>query len=411
MVESQAQSSRRPEQRLLLHLPATGFNNQRQSIVIGVVIASVLNRTLVLPKHLASNKHIGAVVATANLFNMEQLRTITPVVTTKGSRPIELAKGRPAIRANRQCCDVQLDDLQQVRSATQNFTSVHLLPTMGQAQAFFSSAFDARIEAVMERSIRSVFFACAASFIDRYHIVNALHFRAGDRAPMPLIQCETCNLMRNITHSSACTRPDGTAAGWADAVSCSLSHDEVRRGDGIYVATNLNTTQFESVSVPRFPTWRVDDGVEWEKLMTLLPQLGLSVVRWSDIANDAHPPSACNGLDMASGYVVSLIEQHICGLAPGHYFAHYSSSWDEYVLWLRHTREKRRSGVVGGAQVAQLTHFVNSDRLAIQMRRDDLRRRSAPDPALAVLLDAHNHEAHLNLTCSRCRGNLAGNTT
>lgn len=369
-------------------LPGTGLNNQRQALMQGLMLASILNWTLVLPVHFQSNKHMAIPMRIDGIFDLNRLREIAPITLAN------VAKGWPGILINHLCCDVRLEDLLRFRAAMENQTRLFLLPAMSQV-SFYSPALDARVETAVMRSIQTKFASCAESLVGEHQLVNALHFRGGDRQPLPLLNCEACNMTSSFTGLGylTCIREDGVAAGWADAVSCAISRGEIRTGESIYIATNLNSTSFHK-PLRSTHNWRGQDDSGYHELLSLLSTHNFKVLTWADVVGSA---KACPGIDLHNGYMVSVVEQHICGVVPGSFLPHFPSSWDEYALSLRYRRSRHH-----GPAAAQLKLLDEMFRRGIQTRRDAPNASTALNSAALALMENKFREVDLKIGCPRC---------
>ena len=380
---------------LHLHFPGTGWNNQRQNLVLGVLLARLLNRSLIAPKHIASNKHFERTrTHTDELVDTAYLNTLVPVSLRDGLR------AHPGMFLNTaQCCDLSGEDVAQLRAAAAVYPTVHLQPMWGPSIPFFAGALESQVEVVAAFSTRREFALCADEIIRHFGVVDALHLRAGDKDPMPLLDCEACGMRTNKSTGfpfPTCTRA-GLAMQFSDAIDCALAQGVVLPGNPLYVATNLNAVQVSRALNTTFAQRGAFE--KMSHILSYLAEKGTPVLTWNDVISSGTTPASCSGIDLTSGYMVSIVEQYICAHAPGYYFAQFPSSWDELVLWVRHVRGKS-AGVEAGRWVEQLLLYWRWTRTTNRMYRDSV---DGSTSHAVKLTDAHG-KAQFTLPCRRCLG-------
>ena len=397
-----------------------GMNNIRQVIIMSAVVASVLNRTLLLPRTLP-NRHARP-VATNKLWNVELLSRLLPagaVIMPAGLEPSSLGP-RARLSVNPWCCDVTADD---IRSSPQVIRSRFVpVVSLGSENCWvFPSTFFApslaRLVRALSGCVRSDISRCAARLtarldtrLDGAGTLHAMHLRVGDKTPCPLLQCEDCGWVSRSLRgfqdnncdckwSNLSTAAGGSGSGrrsgaarpadgeapppqlsieqyWRVAlagsrsggqketnailhersptmgehVECAMRRSRVQRGDSVYVATNAVAVE-----------------AHVEQLTTHLGSLGVRRLTWGDLAPLL--VEECPWLDAnltADGSVLSFMEQLLCANAPGHFFSHFYSSWDEQVLYLRTLLLRyRASAVTTDDAIGQHALFSSKVRAAL----------------------------------------------
>lgn len=226
-----------------------------------------------------------------------------------------------------------------------------------------------------------------------------------------------------------------TNAEMGDAIECAVSRQRACAGDGVYIATN-----------------RPADSAEIQRLSSTLHEHGLRPLTWEvDLAPlldqrkvvraDEHRPrpaeaamkaasekvrtaprptggkrdatrglrEVCAPLFRDDGSLdasaVSFVEQLVCAAVPGHFFAHFASSWSEFVLHLRATR-RRNGAVTFSDALGELALHESKLRVALATIQDQ---EAANSPAFRRAgthrMDASDSASSPNareLACGRC---------
>jgi hypothetical protein len=384
-----------------------GLNNHREVITMAAVIASIVNRTLVLPA-LLPNAHARP-LPIENMWDIPRLSRILPVVRANAIIRGDRSRSTPSIIATPWCCDVGADAIRSSEAVAEmqstQLIKFECLGGWGFALPYFCASLRRLITAIIN-CVRHDLIRCAAAVASRLrparlpqrgrgerlnNELHAVHMRVGGKSPCPLMECEECGMttrqLGGFQHRNCdCKKPRSLgetplgktpfrqtrqlreahgkewAADWSadgegpilqetswrearrdalargetswtessasmlDAIECAIWRGQVRPGDAIYIATN----QPKDGQVLHFT-----EGVE---------AFGLRVHTWSslqtDLANAEPLETACQ--EALRAIEPSVMEQLLCASAPGRYFAHFVSSWDELVLHLRSSR--RRNG-------------------------------------------------------------------
>lgn len=332
---------------------ATGFNNQRQILMIGAVVARMLNRTLVVPHSLMANRHTAS-VRIGSIWELGEggWGSVAPVVT-QVPRALSDAP-HTTLHFNTDCCDIGMTDVEHAPLVRRSWDDpVVRLNTPGWGMAFPTFRYGEQPVYGWLKTLASAFNdsirRCSAEHLAKLHdlagdaVVHAMHVRIGDRSvPHPLLWCEPCNLSTSAKAPSPCVAPN-----YSVLIACALAHNDIRRGDAVYVATDS------------------PDSKKMKAILSQLVRAGLRIFTWKDMATKpANAHEACAAVPVDEGLHVSVLEQLICSSVNGHFFPDAISSWSELVLLMRSGRQ----GTLVPGDLAAYSAYQRATRAAPEYR-------------------------------------------
>ena len=337
---------------------ACGFNNQRQGLVAAVALSAMLNRTLVMPDVTLANKHDRVPLRTSRLWDLAKLRSILPGVELESSLGTSLASmSSVRLRANPFCCHNAPGEISRYLAGRNHVKLLRLSGTWLIARPYFTRALWPVIQKVSQAfsdELLSCGSAVASDLLrkSKARVLHAVHMRTGDMTPCPLFDCEACGYRTPASFSFHDSRPGGKCycryknggkVTMHDAMRCAATQGSMRAGDAIYVATN----NASNAAVIEFMAAARSAGLTPFTFEPSLPAL-----------QTVH----CRAARAVAS--VSILEQMISASVTGTYLAHFISSWDELVLYMRASRSNS-----GDGPSKQLKLFVTMARKAIDGER------------------------------------------
>lgn len=309
-------------------LQASGWNNQRQSLVAAMIFARHMNRTLVLPSAFNPSFHDMTAYEVDRIIDIPLLRQYVAVaISDDGYSRLEESGQRVTFDAK---CSGITPETMRAAGELVGERGIWLGIGWNYGDVVFKTSLTCSSPVAMEAYAHlrppASYRACAASIVAAIKATVSVHLRIGHKLrPYPLMDCES--------HGYA-TRNDTTLTCVKNGAS-----DEVMMSEVVVGSTQPNATIYAASNDRSAPIVRAfrRDVARTGRAVVFYDDLDASVVRSSD---------ACRSIVRLD---VSVLEQAICAETDLYYPSFYSS-WDEWPLHMRHGRSVRDD--------AQLALFV-----------------------------------------------------
>lgn len=295
-------------------LQASGWNNQRQSLVAAMIFARHMNRTLVLPSAFNPSFHDMTAYEVEHIIDIPLLRRYVAVAISDDGYN-RLQKFGQRVTFDAKCSGVTPERMREAGELVGQ-RGIWLGIGWNYGDVVFKTSLTCSSLVAMEayehlRPPKS-YRACAASIVAAIKATVSVHLRIGHKLrPYPLMDCESHGYV---------TRNDTTLT----CVKFGASN-EVTMSEVVVGSTLPNVTIYAASNDRSAPLVRAfhREVARSGRSVVFYDDLDASVVRTSD---------ACRSIVRLD---VSVLEQAICAETELYYPSFYSS-WDEWPLHMRH---------------------------------------------------------------------------
>lgn len=294
-----------------------GFNNQRIVLHVAVLLASLLNRTLVLEDYQES-RHDSSAAGMDQYFDIEALQKAVPVVKrsdfeiTFRCKPVPMDPNRKALLAEDIVDKYGADDSEclflPIRWGFPRFMMAYRSDHLSLWHKAIARDYLHYTQELFDLAKR----IALNLKVDQY---DSVHMRVGDRRPLPLINCTARGFMPRDTRDRACTRENQPKR---PVTMQTIVIDELKAmpdvGRVLYVATNDER-----------------NGV-LRQFMTAVVDAGFKPLTMTQAISDN--PELKQAVKALSGGQLGVVDQIVCAYGR-HFFPSFPSMWDEIVVAIR----------------------------------------------------------------------------